>query len=495
VGEPVPDDFPEIKKKRPDRLRIPPDLPGADAPPIPPLPSLELPQPKREVIIRQRFPALEPLGADPEPMLPKEGRPWTLADLQALAAANSPLLRRAAADVEAARGAAVQAGLYPNPIVGYEADQVQPGPKDTNNAGQQGAYFQQVFKLWGKLDLARCVALMDLRNAEVALRRAQLDLAGQVRAGYFAVLVARENVVIARALAQLSDESYQLQQQLVLGGPAAFYEPLQLYVQSAQARSTLAQARNRYSSAWKQLAATLGLPVLPPTRLAGRADTAPPRYDYSEALARVLARHTDILTAENAILRADYNLRLQKRVPWPDLNANLVLQHDNAAGNDQFNLQLGIPVPVFDRNQGNIYQAKAQLGRAYSDLEATRNDLASRLADAFERYDNGRVLLANFRERILPNQVRVYRALRQRYQQEVGTVSFGDIVAAQQTLGGLVTTYLSALSDHWSAVVGVATLLQVDDLYGGDAKACEATRSLAEEITALPRLPMPQAAP
>src|SRR5262249_21324387 len=149
----------------------------------------------------------------------------------------------------------------------------------------------------------------------------------------------------------------------------------------------------------------------------------------------------------------------------PDLNTNVVVQHDNAAGNDQFNLQLGFPIPVFDRNQGNIHQAKSQLGRAIADLDATRNDLTARLADAFERYQNGRGLIANYRDPILPAQVQAYRALRRRYNQEAGAVSFGDVVQAQQTLAGLVTSYLQALADQWTAVVNFATLLQAEELY------------------------------
>ena len=76
------------------------------------------------------------------------GRPYTLADLQRLAAANSPTLRQAASDVEAARGVMIQAGLYPNPTIGYEAR-----PDNNNTAsGTQGTFIDQVIKTGGKLN-------------------------------------------------------------------------------------------------------------------------------------------------------------------------------------------------------------------------------------------------------------------------------------------------------------------------------------------------------
>src|SRR5204862_4404673 len=118
--------------------------------------------------------------------VPTEGPPLDLAQLQGMALANHPALRVAAAAVESARGAAVQAGLPPNPTFGFEADTIGSG----GTAGQQGAKYEQLIKTAGKLKLAQEAALMNVVNAQVALRRAQIDLTAQVRGTYFGVLVA-----------------------------------------------------------------------------------------------------------------------------------------------------------------------------------------------------------------------------------------------------------------------------------------------------------------
>ena len=101
---------------------------------------------------------------------------------------RSPLIRQAAADVEAARGTAIQAGLHPNPHVGYQADDINTG----STAGYQGVGISQTISTGGKLKLARNAACMDLENARLTLSRTQYDLATQVRSNYFAVLVALE---------------------------------------------------------------------------------------------------------------------------------------------------------------------------------------------------------------------------------------------------------------------------------------------------------------
>src|SRR5207248_2293681 len=136
----------------------------------------------REAAINRLYPPLPPLGPDPRPGASPYGRPLTLSDLQQLALGQSPLIRQAAAAVEGAKGAVVQAGAYPNPVTGWAQDEVGTA---TGGPSELGIVVGQTFILGGKLTLARAMAQVDLQNAELALRRAQADLAGQVRAGYF----------------------------------------------------------------------------------------------------------------------------------------------------------------------------------------------------------------------------------------------------------------------------------------------------------------------
>jgi hypothetical protein len=112
-----------------DRLRIPGKLPGADAPPVT-MPQIDPNDPdktKKRRAIEELFPTLTELKSDfrtePAPDLPQ----YTLADLEQIALSNNPKITQAAADVEAALGAAIQSGAYPNPTIGYEADTVGSG--------------------------------------------------------------------------------------------------------------------------------------------------------------------------------------------------------------------------------------------------------------------------------------------------------------------------------------------------------------------------------
>src|SRR5262249_38800178 len=161
---------------------------------------------------------------------------------QQIAAANSPQLRQAAADVQAAWGNLIQARAYPNPTFSI---QQQPS-NDGSTAGVWGAGIDQLVKTFGKLKLSGAAAEMDWRNAALALRRARSDLSTSVRNAYFALLVARETVRVNKALARLTGEVYRVHTGYLAGGVAAPYEPSALRALAYTARLSYKQSIQTY---------------------------------------------------------------------------------------------------------------------------------------------------------------------------------------------------------------------------------------------------------
>jgi cobalt-zinc-cadmium efflux system outer membrane protein len=457
------------------RLKLPAVLPGSEAKPLE-LPPLK-PETKaeRDRIINDLYPPLEPLGPDPQPLPGPEGRPLTLSDLQRMALEKHPSIRQAAARVEAARGAAIQAGMPPNPIFTPEADTFG----TAHAPGYEGFFLEQVIRLPNKLQLARASAAMDLRNAELAQRRAETDLSHQVRGNYFAVLVAQENIKVLKALVEFTTSVYEIQlDQLKVGGFAAAYEPSLLLVSALQARLSLYQARNQYQTAWKTLAASLGRVGLAPTELAGRLDIPVPVYDHAKVLEYALANHTDVRSARNSLLQANYQLRLAQLTPIPDPDVRIGAQKDYTAGfagEIAGTVSIGFTIPIWDRNQGGIIQAQGNVVVASEQEHLARVNLSTTLTTAFNTYSSNLIAVEMYRKQILPRQVQGYRALYQRYHGEkpperpapagTPTPAFADVFTAQQNLVGYVQAYVAALGALWQSVTDVADVLQTDDLF------------------------------
>ena len=440
------------------KLRIPREVPGSETP----LVRLPAERAQRKEAVARVYPQLPPLSEEPVPLPGPNGQPYTLAELQRLAAANSPALRQAASDVEAARGLLIQAGTYPNPTIGYET---APNPNNTAT-GALGFFIDQVIKTGGKLTLGAAAAQMNLVNAQLALRRARSDLATAVRGAYYGVVVARETVRVNKALARYTDEIYRLQADMLAGGFAASHEPAALQSQAFIIRLGYEQAIANYLYAWKQLVAALGLRQLPLSDVEGQVDRLVPYYDYDVILAHVLRNHTDVLTARSTLQGARYSLKLAQNTPVPDVEVRADVWKETTIMPLQYYhaISVGIPLPLWDKNKGNIRAAASALVRAAEGPHAVEVTLTTGLAAAYAPYKTNLAAVEYYRRNILPRQVQYYRGVFERRKIDP-SAAFADLVSAQQTLVADVTAYLGVLGSLWTSVVGVADFLQTDDLY------------------------------
>ncbi len=307
---------------------------------------------------------------------------------------------------------------------------------------------------------------MALIAAELALKQARYNLATTIRSDFYTLLVAQETVRVNRGLAHFTDEIFRLQADLLGGGFAASHEPTALRSQAFIVRLGYKQSIANYIYAWKQLVADMGLRQLPLTAVAGQVDRLIPYYDYDEVLAHVLRNHTNILTARANLEGAKYGLKGARVVPIPDVEvrADLWKEHMIQPFQNYFTVSLGIPFPIWDRNQGNIAAAAAALIRAEEGPHVAEVNLTTNLAAAYATYKNNLYAMDYYRRNILPDQVRYYRGVFERRRIDPNA-AFGDLVQAQQMLVADVTAYLEILGSLWTSVVNVADFLQTDDLY------------------------------
>src|SRR5437763_16376281 len=106
-----------------------------------------------------------------------------------------------------------------------------------------------------------------------------------------------------------------------------------------------------------------------------------------------------------------------------DVDVRGVLQKDNTGppGNLVYSVQVGVTLPIYDRNQGNIRKAQADLLQAEEEGRRVRDGLTSRLAEAYGRYIYNRQRLEYFQKFMLPDQVRAFRGVSQSHQVEPPT--------------------------------------------------------------------------
>ncbi len=440
---------------------IPAVIPGSDAPPII-LPPLDPTQPpdewRREVGERYApVPTLSSVTA------PTENVPtWTLMDLEGIAMSDHPALRQAWADVEIARGEALQAGLAPNPTVGYQGDTIGTG----GTAGYNGVHVSQTFVTANKLGLAESVESFDVRSAEQKYRRQRFEVLTNVRRQYVHALLAELRSDLLGTMAGLAAEAYRTQIELVQIRESAPHEPLSLRAIATQLETQRLQAERDAESAWRQLAAAAGQPYLPRGILVGDVTGAPMTLQEDALISQMLGRHTNLSIADIEISRSSTDVVLQDNRIVPNLDVAAVLQHDATTpiNHLSFNLFLAMPIPLIDQNQGNLFAAEARLSQSRAERDNVYRQLLGEFAKAHQEYLANVEISAAYRDQILPDQVRVFRGVADRYRVAGEPSDFAEIVVAQQTLVGGIDGYLGSLQQQWDALIDIAELLQVESL-------------------------------
>jgi outer membrane protein, heavy metal efflux system len=375
--------------------------------------------------------------------------------LESIALSNNPSLARAGAMVGAARGTWVQSGLYPNPSVGYEGQQIGSG----GLAEQHGVLFNQEIYTAGKLRLNRAVASRDIEIANQDVEAQRLRVITDVGMGYYQVLVAQKQIELAADLIRVSTEGTKSAEALFNAHEVGRADILQAQLEKETAQILIEQAKNRYESAWRGLAAVLGSPGLQPQPVLGDPTAPPANIDFDEALARVISGSPEVMAAMMELDRARVALERERVQPIPNVNfQGLVNWQDNGiGGKPDGGVAVMVPIALFDRNQGAIMRAESDIASARMAVAQLELELQDRLAPIFEQYSNSSNQVSRFHESILPAASESLELTRQMYQ--AGEMNYLGLLTAQRTYSQTHRSYLEAVLQLRLAEVQIEGLL------------------------------------
>ena len=373
-------------------------------------------------------------GADstPVPLL-------TLARTQELALRSNPSLAQAAARVDAAWGQLVQSGLYPNTIIGYHANEVG----NYGGPGVQGGFIRQKIITGGKLQLNRSVARHELRIAEVELTVQEQRILNDVNSRFFEMLVAQQRLTLTQELVRIAESFVQSTETLLKAGRVNENNMLQAQLESDNAHILRDNTSNFYHESWRRLRAVIGDPDLPIQSAEGNLAEKAKEFNWEQSLQHLLAKHPKIILARIEIDRAYVVLQRACRERYPNIDVMLSVRHHNFTSDDVANIQVGFPLPLFDRNQGNIFKAQAELTVTESRLQKIELNLRDQLATTFRRYANSRQQVQRYQQQMLPRAQRSLDFVTKGYRQ--GQVDFLTLLTSQRTYYQVNLQYLDAL--------------------------------------------------
>ena len=414
----------------------------------------------------ERLAAFEqPSGGEPAVAKPPAAPGMALAELEAIALEHNPTLVQASAAVQATEGQRWQAGLYPNPVIGYVGEEMG----DEGTAGQQGAFFAQELVTAGKLRLRRAVAGHEVEQARHALEAQRQRVLNDVRAGYYEVLLAQRVVELDQELVRIGEEGVDAAKQLEAALEVGRAHVLQARIEAESAGLELHNAQNRYWAAWQRLATVLGMPQMEPPALAGQLEDDLPKLTWENAFARLMAASPELARARAGVERARCALAWEhaRRIPNVDVEAGV--RYSNTSRDTLTTVQVGVPLPLFDRNQGNICAAEAGLVAARNEIRRVELELHRRLVDAFQAYANARHQVETYSARILPNakaSLELVQTARKR-----GEFDYFTLLTAQRTYFRVNLAYVESLYRLRASSVNIEGMLLRGALEQGSASS------------------------
>ncbi len=389
----------------------------------------------------------------------------TLGELEQMALSSNPTLAQAAAEIRAAEGRKLQSGLYPNPTVGYQGEQIRGG---TQGGGEQGFFVSQDIVLGGKLGLNRRVFEQEKKQAETEGEEQRLRVINSVRMFYYQALAAQEMVDLRRKLSQLAEDSVNTSHQLGNVGQADQPDVLQAEVEGEQAELAVVAAEQKQLRVWRSLAATVGKPLMPLKHLAGNLEDLP-EDNPDQWLQALLQDSPAVKIAELGVLRAEASLARARREPVPDLQLRGGLQQNrelDAITNRPIGLQgfaeVGVQIPIFNRNQGNVQASRADIDRAQREVQRIQLVLRERAAALVQNYLTSHAIVEKYRSRMIPRAQKAYDLYGKSYGRMAA--AYPQVLISQRTLFQLQADYIVALETLWGNSIALRGFLLTDGL-------------------------------
>ncbi len=410
-------------------------------------PGQALPQIDKSVLATAEPADLEALQPTEEISRPPTALPaeLNLEELERIAIRSNPSLGVARAKIDAARGDWLQAGLHPNPTVGYVADDIG----HAGRLGLQGLYVAQTFVTAGKLQLSQAAAESEIVRLQQAWEAQRLRVLTDVRTQFYRALIAQRRFESAEKLVGIAEEAAEAAEKLLQAQEGRRIDVLQARVEAARAKLALRKTKNRHIAAWRALAAVVGNADLPRGPLEGDIDSALPTLDWQSSLEYVLSDSPELAAASVDIERAQRTLQRELAKASPNWDAELRVQYDTEADDLVAGISMGLPIPSRNRNQGAIHRAEAEIVAAEQDLHRLKFLLQQRLASAFQNYADARLTVAKHDDDILPNAKQTIDLVTQGF--EAGEVPYVDLLTAQRTFFQANLEYMDSLERLWSA--------------------------------------------
>lgn len=369
--------------------------------------------------------------------------------------AGNPDLAAAQWEIDIAQGGRQQAGLIPNPVASWDAEDTRRSTRTTT------AKLSQTLELGGKRGARIDVASRAQEAAAQELEQRRNVLRAEVIDGFYGALRAQERLELAQRSMALAERGLVIANGRVTAGKASPVEATRAQVQVSEIRLERSRAEIGVSDAYRRLAAITGSATIGFERVEAGAVNPPALPSATQLLAR-LESTAELRLAQLQIQQREAGLGLEKAQRIPDLDVSIGSQYD-ASVRERVNLVgVSMPIPLFNRNQGNVLAASRRADQARDLRNATELRLRTETRQALDLWSTADSEVRTFNQVILPAAQSAVDSATRGF--EMGKFNFLEVLDAQRTLIAARTQYLAARAQATDAWV------RIERIYGDLAR-------------------------
>ena len=363
----------------------------------------------------------------------------TLEAIEQLALANNPAIQQANAASGRAGGIRTQVGLKPNPTIGYFGEEIG----NDGAGGLHGAFVSQTFVRGDKLAWNRRVHGHDVNamnwQIETQCQRVRTD----IRLAFYDALAAQKRLELAREFRSVAKEGVTVSEERIGAMVGTRPDVLQSEIQLNEVDLSIQQAEFELTAALNELAALAGVPDLGTNKLIGDLNGDFNARDAEAEFAQIVAMSPQLAAAQARVDRARANVQRQHVQPIPNVTAQLGAGGDDGTGNAFANVQLSLPVPVHNKNQGNIRAARAEYCAATQNVQRIRQSIRRDLAQVMREYSIAQVTVQQYENSILPKAKETLELMQEA--RDAGQFDFLRVLTARRAYFDANLKYVAAM--------------------------------------------------
>jgi len=384
----------------------------------------------------------------------------TLRDAVTRALVNNPKLKAFSLDIRAAEARKLQAGLLPNPEIDVEVEEFGgTGGLAGFDSSQTSIQIGQLIELADKRSRRTHLATIEKNLAELDFKSKRLDVMSDVATAFIDVLAAQEQLSLSKELVDLSEKAYSTVAERVRAGQDSPVEETKAKIAFSNTRIEFERAGKELVSARYQLAAAWGSSNPAFEKVSGGFYEMSPAPSLEE-LADMISQNPDIARWPAEKERRRAALELEKANAASDIKLGGGIQYFDEGDDSAFILGLSIPMPLFNRNQGNIQEAMYMLAKTEEQRKAVETDLRAGLAEASTKLSSSFSEITIIKNDVLPLARSAFDAAGQGYRE--GKFEYLVVLDAQRTFFEVRERYIEALAGYHKARADVERLIGRD---------------------------------